>query len=477
MWVEKYTPNTLSALIGNPEAMSEIHLWANGWKQGSPQKPLLLVGPPGVGKTASAYALAREFSWSLVEFNSSDARDKDAVEKVVMGAAVNASFTGQLRLVLLDEIDGVQGNEDKGGLSAVLNVLKEGRNPIILTANDIYGDKRLASIRTYAKVISFKKVPYPSIAKLLHEIAERENMDYDAISLSELAKNSSGDVRAALLDLEALSRVGNKITLDDVSQAGYRERVDNIFNVIRTMFVSASLSEVRRARSTVEVDPDLLKKWVDENIPRQFPMFPSLAYAFDGLSRADIFDGRIFRRQHYGFLKYSGDLAASVGLRTNVRAHGFISYQFPGILKRLSLLKGSAKKSTIAKIQSHVSGSRKRIAQELSYWPIFVEHDIHPEYWVKTFDFDEDELGYLLNTSPSSAKIKKIMKRLESPVEKTSAVESSAKTKSSRGKKSLAERNDQATSPVVEKLPAKEPDTEDEGESKKQTSLSSFFGS
>ncbi len=476
MWVEKYTPNTLSALIGNPEAMAEIHLWANGWKQGSPQKPLLLVGPPGVGKTSSAYALAKEFSWSLVEFNASDARDKETVEKVVMGAAVNASFTGQLRLVLLDEIDGIQGNEDKGGLSAVLNVLKEGRNPIILTANDIYGDKRLATIRAYAKVIQFKKVPYPSIAKLLRELAEKENMDYDAVSISELAKNSSGDVRAALLDLEALSRADNKITLEDVTQSGYRERVDNIFNVIRTMFVSASLSEVRRARSTVEVDPDLLKKWVDENIPRQFPMFPSLAYAFDGLSRADIFDGRIFRRQHYGFLKYSGDLAASVGLRTSERAHGFISYQFPGILKRLSLLKGSAKKSTIAKIQSHVSGSRKRIAQELSYWPIFVENDAHPEYWVKTFDFDEDELGYLLNTSPSSAKIKKIMKLVESPVEKTPALESKAKTKSPRGKKPLVE-STEATLPAVEKLPAKEPDAEDEEESKKQTSLSSFFGS
>ena len=411
MWVEKHLPSSLSGLVGNAEAITELRMWASAWKQGSPQKPLLLVGPPGVGKTTSTHTVAKEYGWSLVEFNASDTRNKEVIERVVRGAAVNASFTGALRLVLLDEVDGIHGTDDKGGLSAVLDVLRDARNPIILTANDIYGDKRLAGIRTYCKVIQLKKIPYPTIAKFLREIADKEGMDYDAISINELAKNSSGDMRAALLDLESLSRNGNKLTLEDVQSSGYRERTDNIFNVIRTLFVSTSLSEIRRARSTVDLDSDMLKKWVDENIPRQFPMIPSLASAYDALSRADMFDGRIFRRQHYGFLKYSGDLVASVGLRTNERAHGFISYQFPAILKRLSMVKNSSKKTTIEKIQTHTYGSRKRIAQELYFWPLFLENDSSPEDWVRTYGFDEDELGFLLNTSPTSAKIKKIMSR------------------------------------------------------------------
>ncbi len=468
MWVEKHVPTSLSGLVGNPEAMTEVRMWASGWRQGNPQKPLLLVGPPGVGKTTSAHTIAREQGWSIVEFNASDTRNKEIIEKVVKGAAVNASFTGALRLILLDEVDGVHGSDDKGGLSAILDVLKEGRNPIILTANDIYGDKRLAGIRTYCKVIQLRKIPYPTVAKFLREVAEKEGVDYDAVSINELAKNSSGDMRAALLDLEALSRGTNKITLEDVQNSGYRERTDNIFNAIRTLFVSSSLSEIRRTRNSVEVDPDLLKKWVDENIPRQFPMPSSLAAAYDGLSRADIFDGRIFRRQHYGFMKYSGDLVASVGLRTNERAHGFISYQFPAILKRLSMMKGSSKKAAIAKIQEHVYGSRSRLAQELFYWPLFIENDAHPENWVKTFGFDEDELAFLLNTSPSSAKIKKLMKLTELPADADDG-KPAAKVKGTRKKKDVA--------PVLEPVPAKEsPIPEDDEEAKKQTSLSKFFG-
>lgn len=462
MWVEKHLPSSLSGLVGNAEAITELRMWASAWKQGSPQKPLLLVGPPGVGKTTSTHTVAKEYGWSLVEFNASDTRNKDVIEKVVRGAAVNASFTGALRLVLLDEVDGVHGTDDKGGLSAILDVLRDARNPIILTANDIYGDKRLAGIRTYCKVIQLKKIPYPTIAKFLRDIADKEGMDYDAISINELAKNSSGDMRAALLDLESLSRNGNKITLEDVQSAGYRERTDNIFNVIRTLFVSTSLSEIRRARNTVDLDSDMLKKWVDENIPRQFPMIPSLASAYDALSRADMFDGRIFRRQHYGFLKYSGDLVASVGLRTNERAHGFISYQFPAILKRLSMVKNSSKKTTIEKIQLHTYGSRKRIAQELYFWPLFLENDAHPEEWVRSYGFDEDELGFLLNTNPTSAKIKKIMSRASGDEEKTPA-------KSSRAKK----KDIPAPAPAPEKeLPLEE----NEEDAKKQTSLSKFFG-
>lgn len=476
MYAHTYAPISLSQIVGNSDVITEIRMWASAWKQGQAQKPLLLVGPPGIGKTLVAYVVAREFGWSLVEFNSSDARDKETIEKVVYAAAVNASFTGQLRLVLLDEIDGVQGAEDKGGLSAILNVLKEARNPIILTANDIYGDTKLAGIRTFCRMLPMKKIPYPSIAKYLRDIAEAEKIDYDAFSINELAKNSSGDVRAALLDFQTATEGTKKITLEDVQSLGYRERLDNVFNAMRTVFVSTSLQEIRRARSSVEVDHDMFKKWVEENIPRQFPMPISLANAFDGLSRADIFDGRIFRRQHYGFLKYSGDLSASVSLRTDERAHGFISYQFPTILKRLSMMKGSAKKSLVKKIQSQVRGSRSRIMQELIYYGPFLESSPHAAEWLAHLELDEDELAYLLQATPTSARVKKLLKAAEEwkethaprsrSMHSTPTIESPPPAEESKSKKKGRMGKEEST----ENSPASP------SESKKQTSLSTFFG-
>lgn len=475
MWIEKYVPQSLSEMVGNADVITEIRLWANAWKQGKVQKPLLLVGPPGVGKTLAAYTVAKEMGWSLVEFNSSDQRNEEAIERSVSAAALNASFTGQPRLVLLDEIDGIQGTQDKGGLSAVLTVLKEARNPVILTANDIYADKRLAGIRTFCKMLPFKKVAYPSIAKFLREIGEKENIDYDAVSINELAKNASGDVRGALLDFESLARGTKKITLEDVQNSGYRERLDNIFNAMRVLYTSPSLKEIRRMRASVEVDHDLLKKWVEENIPRQFPMQPSLSIAMDQLSRADVFDGRIFRRQHYGFLKYSGDLSASVGVSTPERAHGWISYQFPGVLKKLSLLKNSSKKSAIQKIQKHEYGSRKRISQELVFWHDFLSDEKNAVDWTHTFEFDEDELGFLLQTTPSSAKVKRLLAQVEERKDPTPSKKTKSSDSDVEEPKSSRKRGTKSVSDTIKPEEIVLPAQQTEEDAKSQTSLSNFF--
>ena len=50
MWSEKYRPQNISDMIGNEESRSLIIEWFTKWKKGT--KPLLLVGPPGIGKTA-----------------------------------------------------------------------------------------------------------------------------------------------------------------------------------------------------------------------------------------------------------------------------------------------------------------------------------------------------------------------------------------------------------------------------------------
>ncbi|MFH0714766.1 MAG: AAA family ATPase, partial [Candidatus Diapherotrites archaeon] len=157
LWIEKYFPQSLEQFVGNSEIVRQAHLWALQWQKGEKQKPLLFFGPTGIGKTALAFLLAKELKWSLFELNASDSRSKDVIEKVAGGAAFNASFSGQKRLVLLDEIDGLQGREDKGGAAAVLDVLKGAQNPVILTANDVYGDKKLASIRGFCQKMEFRR--------------------------------------------------------------------------------------------------------------------------------------------------------------------------------------------------------------------------------------------------------------------------------------------------------------------------------
>ena len=70
-------------------------------------------------------------------------------------------------------------------------------------------------------------------------------------------------------------------------------------------------------------------------------------------------------------------------------------------------------KHRIQKIQEHEHGSRSRIAQELVFWSDFLSDEKKAAEWVAVFEFDADDLAFLLQTTPSSAKVKRLVERAE----------------------------------------------------------------
>jgi len=115
---ERLRPTRLADLVGNSRARSELRAWADRWQQGTPpsRRAVILSGPPGVGKTTAAVALASDLGWTLVEMNASDARNQSAIERVAGRASVSQTLDGARApggpgraLILLDEADCLTG--------------------------------------------------------------------------------------------------------------------------------------------------------------------------------------------------------------------------------------------------------------------------------------------------------------------------------------------------------------------------------
>ncbi len=415
LFTDKYFPKNFGEFIGNTEIVDDTIKWAENWQNNVPQKPLLLFGAPGLGKTALALLVAKQFGWQLFEMNSSDLRNKDNIERIAGSATNNASLFGNKRLILIDEIDSLQ-SIDRGGAAAIATIVKNSNNPVILTANEIYSDKKLLPLRTITQLKEFKKINYLSIAKRLREICDLEKISFDAEAIKELAKNSGGDFRSALLDLQNIS---DGITMDSVKEIFPRQRKEKIFPLMAKIFKGHNLLEMQEMINNSEVSSELLVKWVEENIPRQFDL-KDTANAFSMLSKGDIFSGRIFKRQHYSFLKYVFFLSTvGVGLSRTKDYSGWAPFQFPTLLSSLSAStsKRNLRKLVAKKIGSKTHTSIREGIQDIPFIQFLVENkEMAPEI-INFFGFDEKEIAFLLNTKEDTKKVK-LLKEKSIEIEK-----------------------------------------------------------
>ncbi len=303
-WVEKYAPKKLGDVLGNAKAKAQIEVWANKWSKGVPQKPLLLMGPPGIGKTTIAHLVGKEYFSETIEVNASDKRSYDIIKNSIGEAAQTRSlFHSGYKLLIMDEVDGISGRDDSGGARAVNETIKNSKQPIILMANDAYS-KRLTSIKPKCQGIKFTKVHTNSINAQLKRICAREDIEYDSEALYTLSKESNGDLRSAITSLEAIVDNDKKITKDSLSVIAKKDGEQNIFDTVVAVLKSKNPEHVAEAMR-VNTQPPFLIELIAENIPREYERTNEIVKAYEMISLADVNLGRAFRTQNYTYWKYA----------------------------------------------------------------------------------------------------------------------------------------------------------------------------
>ncbi|MEM2909100.1 MAG: replication factor C large subunit [Candidatus Bilamarchaeaceae archaeon] len=319
---DKYAPKSIDEMVGNEEKREAVKRWILRWSSGQKPRPLLIYGPSGVGKTSTAYALVHQYDLELIEMNASELRDKERVERIVHSAATTKTLSGKMRMILIDDVDIFIGKNDSGGLPAIVRIIKEANCPILLTATNIW-DKKLALLRAECELVEMKKVSRASIKTLLSKIAKNEKLGISEEKIEAIAENSGGDVRSALIDLQGM-------------WISARDREEDLFIRVKTIFKATTYKEAKEALAG-DADYELLKLWIDENIPNEYENIEDLVRAYHWLSRADVFQGRI-KKSSWVLLKYALDLmSAGIALAKAERYKKFTKYIFPKYLKAMSI--------------------------------------------------------------------------------------------------------------------------------------------
>ena len=296
MWSEKYRPQIISDMVGNEEARAAIIEWFVKWKKGT--KPLLLVGPPGIGKTTIAYLVAKQFGYDMIGLNASDVRSKSRINEILVPVLGNVSVLG-IPMIFVDEVDGIHGRGDYGGASALVDILKEPTVPIVLAANNDTSDK-MKSIKKVVKTIYFKRIPPRLLRVYLENILKKQSAKLSPGALIKVIDKSKGDIRSMINLTQSLETGFNPQTEQSFESV-------NVEDGVNAFFKANSVEEARGVLYSMRIDPrEKINAFYSSIVTSELDS-ASLAKYLEIISTADVLFGRIMKTQNWRLLRYLND--------------------------------------------------------------------------------------------------------------------------------------------------------------------------
>lgn len=294
-WFLKYQVEKFEDLIETNEIKTILKFIQNY----KPGKGLLLCGSAGSGKTTTLTLVGNYLNLEIFEMNASDTRNKKSIDALVGDAIKQKSLFGKPKMILIDEVDGVSGTDDRGGVAELTKYVKESPYPLVFTANDSESDK-IKALTKVCVVIDFENHSKELLKGVGIKIFKAEKIKYDEKDLLEfIEKRNSTDIRGFINDLQA-SVTNSKFEINEnLEIREYKKKIEMLLDKIFFSYPEDSF----KANFNSDIDLDELFLYLEENIPLVYSK-SSLIDAFNEISKADIFKGKILKWQYWRYLVY-----------------------------------------------------------------------------------------------------------------------------------------------------------------------------
>lgn len=256
LWTEKYRPTTVDELAADQEVknflVEVIH------KQDIPN--ILLYGKPGTGKNSIVNIILNNIKCSKLVINASEERGIDTIRDKVLAFATSAAWGNTLKIVVLNEADGLNYTAQDSLRELMETSSKYCR--FILTCNSV--NRINDAIRS--RCVEFETHIEPiDAAKRLVEILDNEGVNYTEDYILAIIKKFGTDFRKIINESQKLYTIHKKLdatVLKDTVLESYYKLFDQIFRK------TSSIKDIAKLTKRIIFDENIytsLKDYFIEN--------------------------------------------------------------------------------------------------------------------------------------------------------------------------------------------------------------------
>jgi replication factor C subunit 1 len=287
LWVDKYTPSTIADIIGHKEPIQQLTQFLQAGRGG-----ILIVGPPGIGKTTTVHVVARELGYKVAEHNASDTRSIS----LLRGMIALGMKRLQKEVVIMDEVDGLSGGGERGGIGELADLIRKSNVPIICIANQL--PPKLKPLQNACQVIKFHRPVKSTIATALLGIAKKEGLTITKAELETMCETSGNDIRSILNRLQFDGKANHVGGEKDAML-----RLD-LFSATQRLIGNKRLS-LTEAEDLVYVDYGMVPLMVQEGyLGASRGSLEDAAAAAEEISFGDLINQRLWRTQDWSLLPH-----------------------------------------------------------------------------------------------------------------------------------------------------------------------------